>query len=172
MNSKTDKRIKRWIDRAVELGADDAKIVATPSVITAPWVRYKCQFGCGGWGRRLTCPPFSPSPEETRKLLDSYKRAVLVHCTRKWQDIKTIVTSLEREMFLEGFYKAFALGSGPCNLCEKCNLKFCSHSDKARPAMEACGIDVFATARGNGMPIEVVKDHSCPTNYYGLVLAD
>ena len=38
--------------------------------------------------------------------------------------------------------------------------------------MEACGIDVFATARANGFPIEVVKDESCEDNYYGLVLIE
>jgi len=38
--------------------------------------------------------------------------------------------------------------------------------------MEAAGIDVYATARGNGFPIEVVKDHSCPQDYYGLVLVE
>jgi len=172
MAGKGVKSLKRWVKRAVDLGADEAKVVNTRSVVTAPWVRYKCQFGCGGWGRRLTCPPFSPSPEETRKLLNSYRRALLVHCTKKWQDVKTVVSELEKEMFLAGFYKVFALGSGPCNVCEKCNLKFCAHPGRARPAMEACGIDVFATVRGNGLPIEVVRDHSCPTNYYGLVLTE
>jgi hypothetical protein len=38
--------------------------------------------------------------------------------------------------------------------------------------MEACGIDVYATARAAGMPIEVVKDYGDDQNYYGLVLMD
>jgi hypothetical protein len=38
--------------------------------------------------------------------------------------------------------------------------------------MEAAGIDVFATARGNGFPINVVTDHNCPQNYYGVVLIE
>ena len=38
--------------------------------------------------------------------------------------------------------------------------------------MEAAGIDVYATARGNGFPIDVVTDHACPQNYYGLVLVE
>jgi len=36
--------------------------------------------------------------------------------------------------------------------------------------MEACGIDVFATARGAGFPIEVVRDYQSAQNYYGLLL--
>ncbi len=38
--------------------------------------------------------------------------------------------------------------------------------------MEACGIDVYATARGNGFPIEVVKDETDDQNYYGVVLIE
>jgi hypothetical protein len=38
--------------------------------------------------------------------------------------------------------------------------------------MEACGIDVFATVRANGFPIEVVRDDSSDQNYYGLILIE
>jgi hypothetical protein len=38
--------------------------------------------------------------------------------------------------------------------------------------MEAAGIDVYATARNNGFPIEVVTDEKCEQNYYGLVLIE
>ena len=38
--------------------------------------------------------------------------------------------------------------------------------------MEACGIDVFRTARAAGFPIEVVKDYKCRQNYYGLLLLE
>jgi len=163
-----------WVDAAVRLGAAEAKMISPGSVVTAPWVRLKCQFGCGGYGRRLTCPPYSPTPEQTRAVLDCYRVAVLVHCPGggKWKSIKRIVVALEREIFLAGHYQAFAFGSGPCDLCDECNLEHCLHPDEARPAMEAAGIDVYATARANGLPIEVVRDHTCPQNYYGLVLID
>ena len=164
----------QWLDAAKRLGAAEAKIVPSSSVVTATWVRLKCQFGCGGWGRRLTCPPRSPTPETTRKMLDEYSVAVLVHCPggRKWKSIKRIVADLEREVFLAGYYKAFAFGSGPCDLCDECNLESCEHPHQARPAMEAAGIDVYATARNNGFPIEVVRDEKCEQNYYGLVLIE
>jgi len=163
-----------WIGAAKRLGAADASIIAPATVVTAPWVRLKCQYGCGGYGRRLTCPPYSPTPEQTRQVLDCYNTAILVHITGdgKWRSIKQIVADLEREVFLAGNYKAFAFGSGPCDLCDECNLEFCDHASQARPAMEAAGIDVFATARANGFTIDVVKDHACPQNYYGLVLVE
>ena len=163
-----------WADRATALGAVDAKLISPSTVITAAWVRLKCQYGCGGYGLRLTCPPYSPTPETTRRMLDEYRLALLVHSTDRTYGapIKEIVATLEREIFLSGYYKAFAFGSGPCHLCETCNLEHCNHTSQARPSMEAAGIDVYATAHANGFPIEVVKDESCSQNYYGLVLIE
>ena len=165
---------QEWVSAAKRLGAADAKVIDAASVVAAQWVRMKCQFGCGGYGRRLTCPPYSPTPEQTRAMLGEYRVALLVHSPGggNWKSVKRIVSALEREIFLAGFYKAFALGSGPCDLCDNCNLEACEHPHEARPAMEAAGIDVYATARGNGFPIEVVRDRTCPQNYYGLVLIE
>jgi predicted metal-binding protein len=107
-------------------------------------------------------------------VLDCYRIAVLIHCPSEgdWRAIDQIVPELEREVFLAGHHKAFGFGCGPCSICDECNLERCSHPHRARPAMEAAGIDVYATARGNGFPIQVVTDFSCPQDYYGLVLIE
>jgi predicted metal-binding protein len=159
-----------YIKRAKELGAIEAKIISVKSIVTAEWVRLKCQFGCDGHGQSLTCPPYSPTPKETRKALSFYKVALLVH-GKHYKGIHSLIPTLEREVFLDGFYKAFGMGAGPCQLCKSC-AKFCRHPDKTRPSMEACGIDVYTTVRANGYPIEVVKTESCKTNYYGLLLIE
>jgi len=159
-----------FIKRAKELGAGEAKLIQAESIYTAEWVRLKCQFGCGGYAQALTCPPHSPSPEQTARMLSHYKRAVLVHGD-EYTDIRKIVAELEREVFLEGYHKAFGMGSGPCELCESCG-ESCRHPYEARPSMEACGIDVFSTVRANGFPIEVLKNTGCRGNYYGVVLIE
>jgi hypothetical protein len=38
--------------------------------------------------------------------------------------------------------------------------------------MEACGIDVFKTARDNGFPIDVVRSLEETRNVYGVVLVE
>ncbi len=157
---------------AKKLGAKDTKVISTKDVFTSPWVRRKCQYGCGGYGQRLTCPPFSPTPEETRKILDSYGTAILIHCNADRPDVTDIAVELEENIFLSGYYKALAFGAGPCGLCSRCDLKECKHPEKARPSMEACGIDVFKTARKAGFPIEVVSSTQHQPNYYGLVLVE
>jgi len=154
-------------------GVIDVRIISPSQVETAAWVRLKCQFGCDGFGQCLVCPPFTPTPEQMRNVLDAYRRAILIHCLPD-ADVKAIAVELEQEIFLAGCWKAFGLGAGPCYFCKECNLKekWCRHSDRARPAMEACGIDVFSTVKKVGFPIEVVRQrHQCP-NYYGLILVD
>jgi len=158
--------------RALEMGALHAKIIKPSRVTTAQWVRLKCQYGCGGYGKRLTCPPYSPSHEQTRRMLDEYRRILLVHSS-PGKIVREIVITLEREAFLAGYYKAFAIGCGPCGQCKPCSLeKGCLHPRLSRPAMEACGIDVFATARGAGLPIDTVASRDEPQNHYSLLLID
>jgi len=160
--------MKRYIKQARELGAKEAKLIQAKSIVTAEWVRLKCQFGCSGYGKRLTCPPYSPTPEQTKRMLAEYTHALLIHGD-EYTDIRWIIATLERAIFLDGYYKAFGMGAGPCHLCSACP-KFCKHPEEARPSMEASGIDVYATAHANGFPIAVVKKRTCPENYYGVVL--
>jgi len=163
--------ISKLVARARELGAIEAKLIKPGTVKTAAWVRMKCQFGCGGYNSNLCCPPFTPTPDETRKVIDCYTKVLLIHC-KPGKDPTDIVVKLEREAFLAGHYKAWGLGAGPCFLCKTCNLKKCSKPHKTRPSMESCGIDVYATVRANGFPIEVARNEKSEQNYYGLLLID
>jgi predicted metal-binding protein len=148
----------------------EAKLIDPATIRVEDWVRMKCQFGCGGYGARLTCPPYSPTPTQTREIIKGFKNALLIH-SRNSHRIKEAVPEIERELFLKGFYKAWGMGAGPCNLCDQCDTEAgCRSPRKARPAMEACGIDVFATVRANGFPIEVVTSKHQEQNHYGLIL--
>jgi predicted metal-binding protein len=167
----SDEALRRLVSERP--GVKATKIVLPAEVETAAWVRLKCQFGCDGYGQCLVCPPFTPTPEQMRKVLDSYRRAVLIHFDKD-AETKATVAELEREIFLRGAWKAFGLGAGPCYFCETCVLQEdgCRHAERARPAMEACGIDVFTTVQKAGFPIEVVRnERQCP-NYFGLILVD
>jgi predicted metal-binding protein len=175
------KSLESFCQRAIEMGIDEAKMISPASIVTAEWVRMKCQYGCPGFGESLCCPPHSPTPDITRKVIDSYQKAILLHQKlpkgqKKGQRRKTFsqaVVCLEVEIFLDGYYKAWSMGSGPCDLCEECNLSgSCRHGYKARPSMEACGIDVFKTARDNGFPIEVVRTRDQERNIFGLILVE
>lgn len=167
----TDKALREFLPRFYALGAKEVKIISPSEVFTAAWVRWKCQFGCGGYASSLMCPPHTPRPEDTRKMLNGYKRAFLFESASG--HAKKIAAQMEREIFLSGYYKSLGLGAGPCSLCRSCSFaNGCRHPDDARPAMEACGIDVFATARQHGFTINVVRTYQDPQHYFGLVLVE
>ncbi len=159
------------VKAAIKLGAKKAKIVVPRRVVTGYWVRWKCCYGCTGYQSNLMCPPYTPTPDKTREMLDQYKRALLFEADRGQP--KKIAVALEKRLFLQGFYKAFGLGAGPCKLCKACAFEEgCRHPELARPALESCGIDVFATARRHGFTINVVRDYDDIQHYFGLVLID
>ena len=162
---------RKFVKRAIELGAVDAKIINAETIVTAAWVRLKCQYGCGAYNSNLCCPPHTPGAEETRKVIDCYSKALMIH-KKKVGSVTETIAALEREIFLSGYYKAFGFGAGGCFLCGKCPEDGCSNPHQARPGLEGCGIDVYATARANGFPIEVVRNHDSDQNYYGIVLIE
>jgi predicted metal-binding protein len=162
---------------ASEMGVNEARMIDPHSVVTAEWVRMKCQFGCPGFGLSHCCPPHTPTPDVTRKVIDSYQKAILLHQRlakgERAKNFNETLVRLEIKIFLEGYYKAWSMGSGPCRLCKECNLTAsCQHGYEARPSMEACGIDVFKTARDNGFPIDVVKTHGEERDIFGLILVE
>ena len=171
-------QLEPYLQIALGKGVTDAVVIDTSKIFTEAWVRMKCQYGCAMFGKGLCCPPRTPTPEEMRKILDSYKYGILLHRhIRKGykhiNDFNEIIVDLERTVFLDGHYKAWAVGSGPCTKCKECNITgTCLHPEKARPSMESCGIDVYKTSRENGLPIKVVKDHSQARDIYGLVLVE
>jgi predicted metal-binding protein len=166
------KDLKTFVDAALEMGADNVRVIRASTIRCEPWVRLKCQFGCGGYSKRLMCPPYTPTPAEMKDVVSCYRRAILIHAEDN-EIINEIIPQLEREIFFAGHYKTFGMGSGPCRLCKKCDTgSRCKYPYEARPAMEACGIDVFETARANGMGIEVVRTRRQRGDYYGVILVD
>jgi len=164
------KSLEELCQKAIRLGAAEAKVIKANDIVIRDWVRLKCQYGCSEYGKRLTCPPYSPTPEQMRKILSGYSSAILLRFEPDWENIHRVIAELEREAFLSGYYSAFGLASGPCPFCKKCNLRNCIHPELARPSMEACGIDVYATARGAGFTIEVVRTRKDRPKYFGLLL--
>lgn len=168
-----ERELKTFLTSFLPGKVRDFKLVDPREVVTGEWVRLKCQYGCDGFGMCLTCPPYSPEPQRTQEILHSYTQAILLWQPESWQNLRRTCAELERELFLLGYYKAFAMPSGPCDACDPCPREYpCRHPELARPSMEACGIDVYATARKFGFPIDVVRDRSCRANYYGLVLVE
>jgi len=110
---------------------EDLRLITTEMIVVADWVRLKCRYGCDNYGNHLGCPPFSPTPSETRAVISAYRNAVLVrfeakpdpkisskHASRALSNsvvkMQKTVAQLERAAFLAGYYKAFGMNAMPC----------------------------------------------------------
>jgi predicted metal-binding protein len=94
---------------------------------------------------------------------------------KKWyKEVSDRLLAIEREVFLSGYYKAFALFMSSCPECKDCmpSKDECRHPEKMRPTPEALCMDVYATVRKIDYPIEVVKDYKDTMNRYAFLLIE
>lgn len=155
----------------------DAIPLPAKDVVTGEWVRMKCLFGCNGFGRRFSCPPYTPMPSETRAVLDGYTHTLLVRffgdvgetaperpvSREMTQYVQTGMSAVESMAFHDGFYKAFSYTGHQCGWCARCCAKEegavitdCKNRRRMRPSMEAAGIDVYATCANAGWDLDVL----------------
>lgn len=163
--------MEKYLEFLKENGADLAVQIPADTIETAPWTVYRCQYGCDFYGKKRCCPPYAPKWQETQAMIDCFQYGILFRI----HDLKMVTPlaiKLSRELFLDGYYKTIAFGAGPCEKCARCNLEHCNFPKQVVPAMEACGIDVFATVRNNGMEINTIREKEEPHNYFGLVLVE
>jgi len=165
-------------------GYSDFKWVEPAEVVVSQWVRMKCTFGCGNYGHNATCPPHVPSVAEVRQLLAEYRAVVIFHFAQAvdkpedrhaWtRGVNQELLKLERTLFLAGHYKAFLLCCDSCSLCTDCagTRGTCKNPRSARPSPESMAIDVFATVRKVGFPLEVLTEHSQAMNRYAFLLVE
>jgi len=165
-------------------GFDDFKWINPKNVVTANWVRMKCQYGCPTYGTRGCCPPEVPSVADCREFFDEYKLGLLLHSAIKFKDpelrfrwgreMQKKSVALEREVFLADFPKAFVFPAAPCRFCRACsgNKRDCKQPLVARPSLEAFAVDVYTTAHKIGYPIQVLKGYGEEMNRFGLLLVE
>lgn len=100
------------VNRALELGAKEAKIIDTETIFVGHWVQWKCQYGCSLYNEDAFHRPAAPDVEETKKMLKEYSKALLIHGS-KGTSLSESAVKLEQEATKQGYYKAFALISLP-----------------------------------------------------------
>lgn len=166
-------KLKKVIDTLKKKGASEVRVIKASDVIVDERVRLKCQIPiCDSYGKNLMCPPYLPSVMDFRDALARYDRALLVQLsvplhkkskgkTKEVFDPARVLHELinlgERLCFEAGFRFATGLIGGCCRLCEVCIVMepegHCRHPFRARPSMEAMGIDVIGTLENAGLPL-------------------
>lgn len=163
--------MEKYVQKAYKLGAVSAKLININELILDSRTFLKCNFGCKSYGNQK-CPSNTLKPWEAEKIIKKYKDVIVIHTHDKYL-LSKIGLEIEKEAFLDGYYFAFALCA--CNLCEEClvkNGKLCPTPEKIRPSEHLLGIDVYATVRKLGLPINVLKSEEEEQNRYAFVLID
>ncbi len=171
--------LEQFRKKAVELGASMAEVIPADWVLIDERVGLKCAIPlCPHYGRCFFCPPNAPSPELVRKAISRYRHALLfaleviptedfsVRSREKqraadWsRKCFEIVGRVETLAFGCGYYLAMGFAQGSCKkaLCgqEKCLVLEggnCPYPLKARPSMEAVGMDVYGLVTKVGWSI-------------------
>lgn len=139
MSGHLEQEIRKLTRLAGERGAQ-ARVISTRDIVISDWVRFKCRFGCKGYGKHMSCPPYAPTPAETRRMVREYESGVLLkfegipghHDLSSDQIpedfhpffrdliiwVNGTVQFLEKTAFYDDFYKAFGFGAYPCIYCE------------------------------------------------------
>ena len=81
---------------ALDLGASDARVIPADKIVIEDRVVLKCKVGCNNYGKTLTCPPYTPSAEEFRKIVSEYKYALFMKFISKAQADSELQMSLSK----------------------------------------------------------------------------
>jgi len=177
---------------AVELGADDVRIISTDGIPIEDRIVEMCRKPpCECYSMSANCPPHVMKPSKARKWMLSYEAALLfkmdvsprilfseesLDAFRKTYVVCTGLESLSREM---GYARSKGLGAGPCKsvFCRDipCAVLVdggkCRYPSLARPSMEALGINVFRLVKDVGWKIYPILRNSNPEDVSSAMLA-
>ncbi len=178
----------------MERGATGAKIIPVHGIALDERVILKCQVPlCNEYGNHLLCPPNSPSLAQFREMLKKCTNAIFIQLRTPADQLRSkfkesrkkgiykpanelheIVNVLEKAARELDFIFAAGFIGGACKLCNTCvgvkSGKPCKHPLKARPSMEAVGIDVHLTAQRVGLGFSTHIENEVVWN--GLVLLE
>jgi len=157
-----------------EQGATAVRTIPADRIVVDERVRLKCRIPiCDSYHKNLMCPPFVMSVGEFRRCLRRYAEAMILQVgadiagldgRQPCRDVfapagrlHELVNLGEKEAFLAGFRFAAGLIGGCCRLCEVCVAAngdtACRFPFRARPSLEAMGIDVAATLEQVGLSL-------------------
>lgn len=190
--------LKKYQQKALELGASGAVAVPVASIEVDERVRLKCLSPrCNRAGQTPNCPPNAPDLKLVRKALARYQWAILIKCdvdvaefdpakapSRKPKEGRhafhskgnQLVEELERLAFRDGYHLAMGFGGGSCrdDLCggEPCQVMErgeCRHPYQSRPSMEAIGIDVMPLVYRAGWAAYAMQEKITTAMTVGIV---
>lgn len=165
--------LEKYRQRALELGATDAKIITADMILIDERVRAKCIYPkCDQYGTNACCPPYAMELDLVRKIVNNFRFAVFINLevpseemagseardkrlmARSQIKLHEIVSKIESEASYDGYHLALGFAGGPCKTAfcpnTECSAlvpgQGCRHPLKARASMEGVGMDAYTMA--------------------------
>jgi predicted metal-binding protein len=166
-------KFDKYIKMAKDLKMIDSRIISAGDIFFDIRAIFKCRWGCEEFfNRTAKCDIRNTSYSERIEMVKAYKNILFVHA-HDAGELSKAVLEIERVAFLDGYYFAFAIRY--CRLCKSCAVdqgKACPTPEKIRPCDSSFGIDVYKTARNQGLPCDVLQNKEDIQNRYGFVLLE
>ncbi len=169
---------------ACRLGSSDATVISASDISVEDDLANLCQEPrCENYGLSASCPPHVTGPSGFRKLVKSFRYAVVfkidvpleILLSDQRQDIfqvlHTIAADVEQAAVKMGFAKAKAFAGGSCKklFCRNhvgCKILTeggkCRNPHRARPSMSGFGINVSRLVQAAGWNMDRVTDEPAP----------
>ena len=148
---------------------ENSKAIPTAKITLEDSVRKMCeQNTCGQYGKNWTCPPNIKSVDEFRQEISSFDTCLVVYQVYDvknsfdWRGMMAGAKDFNHRLFklkkkIDTVHPDLTfkvLGAGGCSVCERCAYlddEPCRLPDDAIVSMEACGINVMALMKDNGL---------------------
>lgn len=171
------------IQEALKGGACRAVPISPRQIVVDKRVRLKCRVPlCDGYNQNLMCPPNVMDLDSFRNILSMYSEAVLIQVKAQGSSeedviaaelhVQNLISDLETKALMQGNYFVAGLGAAKCRLCPECvgvhSGEECRHPFRARPSMEAVGINIYKTCENVNIPIEMLDKENL--YFAGLLL--
>jgi predicted metal-binding protein len=166
--------LEKYIALAKDLNMIHAQLISSADIHFDIRTMLKCRWGCDDFMKKenIKCDDRGTTYQERVEIIRRYTHILLLD-SHEARQLSRAVLEIERTAFLDGYYWASAICScSLCNTCRVLNGETCPTPEKIRPCDELFGIDVYKTARGLGLPIDVLKERHDIQNRYGFVLLD
>ncbi len=151
----------------------DCRLISSDDIYFDIRVILKCRWGCEDFfNQTIKCSTRDTSYQERTEMIRAYQNILFIH-SHDAAALSKVIFEIERTAFLDGYYLTF--GIAYCHLCKTCAIdqgKACPTPEKVRPCSESFGIDVYRTARSQGLPCNVLQNRKDVQNRYGFVLIE
>ena len=166
-------KLDNYVQKAKELKMANAMIISSSDIYFDIRAILKCRWGCEDFfNQTIKCNTRNTSFQERTEMIKAYQNILFVH-SHDDRELSKAVFEIERTAFVDGHYFAFAIRF--CKLCKSCAVdldKSCPTPDKVRPCDQSFGIDVYKTAKKQGLPCNVLQSKKDVQNRYGFVLIE